>query len=1330
MIVSASGGEGLRSGARFSSAQNAEWFALSALRMIVLLVLITAVERTSAQNFLAPQSFLAGSGPFALVSSDFNRDGRPDFAVVAAWNNKLAILLANSDGTWTRTAEIPAPAGVEFLVTGDFNGDSKVDLAVSAWSDQSFSVLLGDGAGGFAAPLTYGLGANAGGIAAGDFDRDGRLDLAVVLANVEVQIRRGNGDGTFVLGNSYPLPSYPFNVAVADLDLDGTLDLIVCRLNGPLAVLHGRGDGSFGAPTSVTVGTNSVTAVIADLNRDRRPDVVVVNNFSKDVTVLLASGSDFTTTSYPVGNDPMFATVGDFDRNGAPDIAVGNRGGNGVSLLYGRGDGSFLAAPALAVNNPQGVLAGDFDRDGRADLAVLGLFTSDVKLFSNAIPANSPRSGVRFTSLRYGPATLDKAVPADFNRDGYDDILVATNSIVRPLFLLLGSATQQLTLVEVPLPPQMRTVSPVVGDLNGDGKPDIALSGLYQNQGTVLLGRGDGTFDSPVSFDQGSFSGGGTPSIGHLNHDSKPDLFFLQRGDNQVSVVMADGAGGFLPPVRYAVGSEPTFMVNADFNRDGNLDLVTVNQGTPSISVLLGVGDGTFSPAVNTACPKAFGVTTGDFNRDGKLDLVLALTGTGSAGVMLGNGDGSFTAPVSYAAGTLPRSIGALDANGDGILDLTVAGELTSLVSVLLGKPDGTFDSLVQFSATGSGWNAQVVGDWNADGFIDTLIFNAADSTFTLLLNSATSAVTLDPPVTNSVYKQPVNLKAHASGTGSVTFTRNGIALGTVQEPSVADYLLASDALVTGSNSVTAAYSGNSSYWPSLTPIPVTFQVNPAATNTTLSVGTTPVFYPAESALSAQVTAVAPGGGTPAGTIRFISDGFSLGDPIDIGPTGAGMNRAFTPGVHAITAQYSGSGDHLTSNVTVQLDVRIATTVSVTATPPAPQFGTSIQLSVAVTPAFSIQGGARGTVKIFENSTLLRQVAINGTASVATSVSGLSAGAHDLIAEFAASVPFAGSQSSPVHVVIAPADTMTVLTTSSGTVDSGEPVMFTAKVTSGGGLPTTGNVEFRSGSTVIGTVGLDGTGSAKLSTTALPSGSSLVTASYLGVLNFAPSSSAAITQVVLAPGAEISATSLAFGTVVASRISPAQTVQLTNTGTGTLRIATITVTGEFSQANDCMAGVAAGGSCHISVTFRPPGGAPNGLVPLSGALTITHNATGSPFQVALSGASFDMQLALSRPARPRRDSTASSSMSAEVMVSAPGMAGTVKLECIAPAGVQCRVPATVTLRDGIARGTLQAELHALRPQRLVSIHSLHGMTVILRATIAGATQSIPIGLEP
>jgi len=305
-----------------------------------------------------------------------------------------------------------------------------------------------------------------------------------------------------------------------------------------------------------------------------------------------------------------------------------------------------------------------------------------------------------------------------------------------------------------------------VGDFNGDGKLDLVVVNSFSNNVSVLLGNGDGTFQTALDFDTGVAPW--SVAVGDFNGDGKLDLAVTNATIGNVSILLGNGDGTFQPAVNYGAGPLPGSVVVGDFNGDGKLDLAVANQsagntGPSMVSVLLGNGDGTFQPAVEYVAGSdtdSSSVALGDFNGDGNLDLAVANNGgTNRASILLGNGDGTFQSAVDYAGGSSLLAVG--DFNGDGRLDMAVVDGASSTVSVLLqpGLVSGVNAILSPASLT---FTTQLVG--TTSPVQSVLLTNYGTTTLSIAGIAATNNFSETDTCGSS-------LAAGANCTISVTFT-------------------------------------------------------------------------------------------------------------------------------------------------------------------------------------------------------------------------------------------------------------------------------------------------------------------------------------------------------------------------------------------------------------------------------------------------------------------------------------------------------------------------------------------------------------------------------
>ena len=366
-------------------------------------------------------------------------------------------------------------------------------------------------------------------------------------------------NGIFNLSQTLSLGTVAATTAIVtgDFNGDGVLDLAVLE-NGTNAIkiFLGDGNGGYQAGTDVSTTVNAPQSMaVGDFNQDGFLDLVVTDFYGKVVTLMGQGNGTFsagvTISIGSLGSDYVEAVaVGDFDGDGIPDIAVsfqpgGESGGGGYMTLKGVGDGTF--------NAPQG--AASLYNPGGSEGFILGL------------------------------------APGDFNGDGIADLAISNEAgnlyINSSLFsggtlYPLGSSDHHQLSCDVS--------DLAVGDFNGDGKVDLVAS-CGNSTVNVLLGNGDGTFQSPVPYDVGNNAA--SVAVADFNGDGMLDIATANQTDNTISVLLGKGDGTFQPRATTAVGTNPSALAAGDLNGDGLSDLAVVNTsvGSPAanatVSILL-----------------------------------------------------------------------------------------------------------------------------------------------------------------------------------------------------------------------------------------------------------------------------------------------------------------------------------------------------------------------------------------------------------------------------------------------------------------------------------------------------------------------------------------------------------------------------------------------------------------------------------------------------------------------------------------------------------------------------------------------------------------------
>jgi hypothetical protein len=966
----------------------------------------------------------------------------------------------------------------ESVSVGDFNGDGIPDLAVLNGGDAdggTVSILLGNGDGTFTpAPNSPSTGSMPNAMVVGDFNGDGNLDLAVV-GDGFVTILLGNGKGGFEFAPNSPITDYSAGaVAVGDFNGDGKLDLVMSGPGNSVSVWLGNGDGTFtpAANSPVNLVNNPGSIAVGDFNGDGKPDLAVTSQ-SSTVSILLGNG-DGTFRAAP--NSPValasasnLVAVGDFRGIGTLDLVTLNIQEplttlNGISILLGNGDGSF--SPAVNIPVPYafsvvegGFAVGDFNKDGKPDLGV-AFNVESIEYPSGTQPAYSTvaimlgNGDGTFGAVAYSPAMayggIDSFALGDFNGDGIPD-LALTDIYNNTATIVQTNLAETATATVTGIAPTGIGTHNV--DASYSGNTSFAASASATTPLTTVADIVSaispttgpaGTVVTITGLGFGGTQGTNSVTIGGIS------AVVTQWSNSQIQAQIPNGPGPGPQGVVVTVGGQPgigafTFTV------------------TPAI---IGITPSSGLPGnlVNIAGTN-FGTTTGTVTFNGISATITNWTNTSiQTSVPTGATTGNV---VVTAAGVASNGVPFIVA--PYITNLSVTSGAVNTSVTITGTSFGTTQGTVTFNGT----PATTITNWT-DTSIQTSVPTGATTGNVVVtavgvasngvpFTVAPGITTLSP--TSGVVGSSLTITGTSFGTTQGTVTFNGTPATTITnwtntsiQTSVPTGATSGNVVVT----VGGVASNGSSFTVLATPGITNLSVTSGAVNT-------PVTITGSNFGTTQGTVTF--NGTPATTITNWTD-TSIQTSV---PTGA-----------------------TTGNVVVTADGVASNGVSFTVAPGITNLSvTSGEVNTPVTITGTSFGTMTGTVTF--NGTPATTITNWTNTSIQTSVpTGATTGNVVVTA--------AGVASNGVAFTV-----LTVTLTSSANPSSyGGSVIFTATFSTSG---LTGPVTFFDSGTQIGAGTITGT-TATYKTSSLAVGAHSITASWPGTSTYAPITSSPVLQTV------------------------------------------------------------------------------------------------------------------------------------------------------------------------------------------------------------------------
>jgi hypothetical protein len=382
--------------------------------------------------------------------------------------------------------------------------------------------------------------------------------------------------------------------------------IFAMMISAALTVNCGTPSSGITSPTATSnsrfpVGTAPGVVESADVNGDRKPDIIVANEQSNNVTILLGDGkggfTEAKASPFPAGHAPNDIAVGDFNRDGKRDLAFANHEEKYLTVLLGDGQGGFTLAPkspfaADVKPHTHGVATGDLNGDGNLDLVTDSWGTDQVEVLFGDGKGSFTTPGSFFA---VGKHPYQRVRVANLNDDGIADIITTNLEGDNVTVLLSDGKGSYEPSAGSPFPCGNSPFNFAIGDVNGDGKPDLVIvnspSSTSDRRGkdglTILLGDDAGGFKMMAG---SPFATGKVPNlaaIGDVNGDGVNDIAVSSLDGNNITLFLMSSKGTVASISTIAISGHPKGLAIRDLNGDDKADIVVANNSDNTVTVML-----------------------------------------------------------------------------------------------------------------------------------------------------------------------------------------------------------------------------------------------------------------------------------------------------------------------------------------------------------------------------------------------------------------------------------------------------------------------------------------------------------------------------------------------------------------------------------------------------------------------------------------------------------------------------------------------------------------------------------------------------------------------
>jgi IPT/TIG domain/FG-GAP-like repeat/FG-GAP repeat len=611
---------------------------------------------------------------YQLHAYDMDGNGKPD--LIARSNSGVSTIRNTSTvGTISFAPKFDmagtiSPNDIEVV---DFDGDGKRDVALlnfgpSPFTTPQVSIFINTSTSGsisYATAVNFALPSGSYTMASGDIDGDGKPDIAAVTTSpnlgVSIYLNNSTAGSASLTARQDIAMSFPSRVLLSDISGDGKNDLIVLDPNYTLSYAPNTstaGNISFGTRINTSFVISDLST--GDIDGDGKQDIVAAFNNANPAFV-------FRNTS----NEPVITSVNGTGRPGAT-ISLGGYHLTNISSI------TFGGVPVASFTyEPGGSIYAVVGSGASGDIVLTtdkgttrwpGFVVSEKPVISSI-----PFEGLEGATVSIGGVGFNTSAASNIVRFGTAKAEVVT-------------ASPSTLTVKVPNGSTFDKISVTNNGLTG--KSDQPFSTRFEGGNGINAN----SFSQKTDFASAANPDG--IAVGDLNNDGKPDLAVANPTNNTVSLfinsVTTMGIPAYAPHAELTTGISPRDIAIDDFDNDGNLDIVVSNSGAASVSVFRNQGSGTFNTKLDFAAGTgAQAIATGDVDADGRMDIVVVNKTAGTVSVLINTTTDSniaFAAHSDFTVGISPAGVAIGDLNRDGRPEIAVTNSGSNTVSVFTNK--------------------------------------------------------------------------------------------------------------------------------------------------------------------------------------------------------------------------------------------------------------------------------------------------------------------------------------------------------------------------------------------------------------------------------------------------------------------------------------------------------------------------------------------------------------------------------------------------------------------------------------------------------------------